>query len=165
MKQIALSQNLFAQVDDDDYKRLKNFTWSAWRNKKTFYAARKVRRAGKQFSILMHRVILDAPADMQVDHINGDGLDNRRENLRLVTPRKNTLNRSIRITNKSGYSGVYLDKRTNKFTARISLHIGSFDSFDEAVAARQKAEDEYYGEFSRRKSLEISKPVNTLRGK
>jgi hypothetical protein len=71
----------------------------------------------------------------------------------------------VRSTNKTGYSGVYLDKRTNKYTARISLHIGSYDSFDEAVTARQKAEDEYYGDFTRRRSLQISKPLNTLRGK
>ncbi|MBI5954394.1 MAG: HNH endonuclease [Chloroflexi bacterium] len=162
MKQIPLSQNLFALVDDEDFQKLSKFNWSAWRNKKNFYAARKDER---KKSILMHRVILNAPADMQVDHINGDGLDNRRVNLRLVTPRKNTLNRGVRSTNKTGYSGVYLDQRTNKFTARISLHIGSFDSFDEAVAARQKAEDKYYGKFTRRRSLQISKPLNTLQGK
>ncbi len=160
MKQIALSQNLFALVDDEDFEWLNKFKWSAWRNKKTFYAARKVRIKGQQINVLMHRLILNAPANMQGDHINGNGLDNRRENLRLVTPRKNTINRSVRITNKTGYSGVYLDKRTNKFTARISLHIGSFDSFDEAVEARKKAEDEYYGEFTRRRSLEITKLIS-----
>jgi len=165
MKQIPLTQDKFALVDDEDFEELKKFKWSAWRNKKTFYAARKVRDYGRQINILMHRLIMDAPADMQVDHINGDGLDNRRANLRLVTSRKNSINRSVRSTNKTGYSGVYLDKRTNKYTARISLHIGSFDSFDEAVTARQKAEDEYYGDFTRRRSLQISKPLNTLRGK
>ncbi len=163
MKQIALSQDKFALVDNEDFEKLSKFKWSAWRNKKTFYAARKIRKAGQQFSILMHRLIMDAPADMQVDHINGDGLDNRRANLRLVTPRKNTINRSLRSTNKTGYPGVYLDERTNTYTARISLHIGVFDSFDEAVEARKKAEDEYYGEFTRRRSLEISAEVKNGR--
>jgi hypothetical protein len=153
MKQIELSQDKVAIVDDGDFERLKKLHWSAVKNKKTFYAMRKDEQ---NKTILMHRLIMDAPADLQVDHINGNGLDNRRANLRLVTPRKNTINRTVRSTNKTGYSGVYLNQKTQTYIVRISLHVGSFKTFEEAVTARKKAEDEYYGEYTRRRSLEIS---------
>lgn len=83
-----------------------------------------------------------------IDHINGDGLDNRIANLRCVTDEENQKNRRISSNNKSGVCGVYFDKRSSKWTAAIHangkpVRIGSFDSFEDAVNARKDREKEF----------------------
>jgi hypothetical protein len=94
MKTIWLTQRQFTIVDDEDYDKLNKYNWCAIYKKHTnsFYACRGIRGI-KHKTIYMHRVILDAPDTMEVDHINGDTLDNRRCNIRLATGSMNQKNR------------------------------------------------------------------------
>jgi hypothetical protein len=86
---------------------------------------------------------------MVIDHINRNKLDNRRKNLRVCTQKVNSHNSSLRSTNTSGVSGVFFDNRAKRWRAQIyyngkTKHIGIYDSFNDAVVARKKAEQEYY---------------------
>jgi len=104
--------------------------------------------------MLMHRLImdvLDCP-EIQVDHINNNKLDNRKENLRLCTFQQNMFNRGIKKNNSSGITGVVWDKEKNKWCAQIrynnkNIFLGYFDDINEAKNARQEAEIRYFGKF------------------
>lgn len=102
----------------------------------------------------MHRLILNAPENMEVDHINGNRLDNRRENLRLCNSSQNKCNRGPRKDNKSGYKGVSWHGQRQKWTVRIKtpygkyLSLGLYDDKKEAAMAYNKASVEYHGEFA-----------------
>lgn len=102
----------------------------------------------------MHRVILDAPADMCVDHINGNPLDNRRENLRLCTRAENNrAKHRVKSGKTSRYKGVYLMKKTGKWIAGVRAHgkykrLGSFENEADAARAYNEAAKQYYGEFA-----------------
>lgn len=107
---------------------------------------------------LIHRVIMNAKNGEVVDHINGDVLDNRRENLRICSIKENTRNHKIYSTNTSGFTGVY--KEGNKWRARIRvdnrmLSLGVFVNIEDAVKARKEAEEKYFGEFRRSDDLSI----------
>lgn len=102
-------------------------------------------------TIRMHRLLIPAVGDgLVVDHINRNKMDNRRKNLRIVTQRENVHNASIRSNNTSGVPGVFFDKRAKRWRAQIyslgkTTHVGIFDCFDDAVAARKEAERKFYG--------------------
>ncbi len=157
MKKILLTQGKFAFVDDANYEALLQFKWFAAKGHNTFYAERKsVRDAnGKNATILMHRAILgDACNGLQVDHIDGNGLNNQRSNLRACTSAENQHNSSIRADNTSGFKGVYWNKRQGKWHARIKLngklhHLGYFSDQGEAAFARNAAAAQLHGDFSR----------------
>ena len=104
---------------------------------------------------LLHRIIMGEPEDLVVDHINRDPLDNRRENLRIVTQQENTMNMSMSKRNKSGVPGVSWNKRDNKWLATITskyklIYLGCFDNLEGAAKARKDAEMKYFGEFARK---------------
>jgi len=94
------------------------------------------------------------PEGMQIDHINGDGLNNRWQNLRLATKSQNQHNHTrLDRRNKSGVTGVSWDKRHGQWQAQIAIdhkkiHLGYFDEFGDAVAARRAAEVKYFGRFA-----------------
>src|SRR5690242_17796567 len=99
----------------------------------------------------MHRVIMNASADIHVDRINGDGLDNRRENLRLCTRDENMMNRRKNSNNSSGYKGV--DRNKGKWRAYIQvdkkwIHLGYFSTAEQAAHAYDNAAKKYFGEFA-----------------
>lgn len=106
--------------------------------------------------VYAHRIVMgvgDFEVNKQVDHINGNTLDNRKQNLRVVTSRQNGLNSSIRSDNTSGVTGVCWDKRRQKWLVRVhengkEIILGYFDDFDNAVTARKDGEEKYYGEYS-----------------
>jgi hypothetical protein len=146
MKEIKLSQNKVAIVDDEDYEFLSEFTWYAQRNRTIFYAYR-------QYNILMHRVIIKAKKGDLVDHINGDGLDNRKSNLRIATNQQNQRNRHI-VWSSSGYKGVSYDKERDKFSAGIridgkTIHLGRYNTAIEAAIIYDEAALEKFGDFAR----------------
>ena len=96
----------------------------------------------------IHRLVILAPKRLQVDHINGDGLDNRKVNLRIVTNKTNGMNTAKSINNTSGCIGVSLIKSTGKWEANIKvdykkIHLGTYSCFEEACAARKEAETLY----------------------
>ena len=104
---IPLTKGLFAIVDDEDLEELNKFKWCVTFNGAKYYACRMPsRKLGKRKVILMHRQLTNAPPGMDVDHINGNPLDNRRENLRVCSHADNQKNTNRRSRNKSGYKGV-----------------------------------------------------------
>jgi len=102
----------------------------------------------------LHRLIMNAPPEKCVDHINGNKLDNRKQSLRLCTSTENCRNRGMQINNTSGYKGVNWYPQTNKWRAHIkvngvSKHIEYSETKEEAALAYNKAAIEYFGEFAR----------------
>ena len=101
----------------------------------------------------MHRLIMGFPPGLQVDHINCDGLDNRRSNLRIVTQSQNNMNARLRKDNTSGFKGVYFYKPNQKWKAQIQVgknrHIGYFDTPEEAARAYDAEARKHFGEFAR----------------
>lgn len=155
MKEIQLTQDKVALVDDCDFERLNRFKWCAWSSGRTFYAVRNLYQAGQRVStIRMHRLILNTPDNMETDHWDGNGLHNWRNNLRVCTGQQNQRNRKPRIGCSSNYKGVYWDKRSQKWSSRIFFdekrkHLGYFISEFKAACAYDKAAKNYFGEFAR----------------
>ena len=153
-KVIPLTQGKFAIVDAEDYEELSKIKWYAICPKKghASYAG----HAGIKGKIMhMHRHILSWPT-IHVDHINRDGLDNRRANLRLATGAQNQWNRKTGINNTTGAKGVAIFNNRGKifYRARITLHrkrisLGLFETVEEASAAYEVAAKEMHGEFAR----------------
>lgn len=125
MKEISLTRGQVTIVDDEDYEYLNQWKWTADfdLHTKSYYAIRKQRSTKlnqKQKFIRMHRLIMNAPKGKVVDHINHDTLDNRKENLRIVSIRQNMQNKKIKGISK--YRGVHWDKKANKWRASISIN-------------------------------------------
>ena len=109
---------------------------------------------------LMHVMIMEAEGvicsnNEEIDHINGKPNDNRVENLRVTTHGENMKNVKLPSNNTSGYKGVYYSKQERKWKAFVRVnkkqkHLGTFSTKEEAIVARQKAENEYYGEYKRK---------------
>lgn len=158
--QIPLTQGQVAVVDLEDAD-LAQFKWCVAKSKDIRYAHRSLNRVGKQRrDIRMHRLILERVigrelnADEYPDHINGDGLDNRRSNLRVASRQQNARNRRLRADNRSGLKGVSFDKKTKRWKAQINndrkqIVLGYFDAPEQAHAAYCEAAKKYHGEFAR----------------
>ena len=95
MKEIVLTQGKVALVDDEDHEYLNQFKWCAANNGGTFYAIRKACYDGKWITERMHRVLFDIPPGKEIDHIDHNGLNNQRSNLRIVTRQQNKFNASV----------------------------------------------------------------------
>lgn len=153
MKAIELTRGMVAVVDDDDFDRLAQYNWRYSGRKRGGHAARVVYINGKQASILMHREIMNPPSDLEIDHINGNGIDNRKQNLRVATHAQNLRNQTVRSTNKLGVKGVCLTRQKDKYRATITTNgkqkqIGVFNTVEEAKAAYDKAAPLYHGAFA-----------------
>lgn len=144
MKAITLTLNKVAIVDDDIFEMLRHLRWFAMPCKHTYYAGRTlILPDGRHRTIRMHHMVSGYPIrGFQTDHINGDGLDNRRANLRVVTRRENTSNKICHRNGKktSRFVGVCLHKTTGKWGARIRMngaykHLGLFKTEEEASEA------------------------------
>lgn len=160
MKLIKLTQGKFAQVDDEDFEKLNKYKWHAQKDGNTFYAVRKslIKASidGGRKKVHMHRVILGAPPGVLCDHIDGDGLNNQRCNLRIATRQENRRNQiRARKDNKLGVKGVCWNKDHGKFEAGIGIdgkltHLGDFFCLEKAKKAYREAELKYFGEFARK---------------
>lgn len=151
-KQIELTQNKFAAVDDIDFEYLSQWKWHAFKHRHTFYAARNGGVFPFRKKIFMHRVIMDTPDEMETDHKDGNGLNNTRKNLRVCTHTQNMRNTQNRSENKSGFVGVHWHQ--GKWQALIdvdgkSIYLGRFSDPKEAAHAYDIAAKEYHGEFAR----------------
>lgn len=152
LREIALTKGRVALVDDSDYERISSEKWFASTNG---YAVRTVRmpNAGN-IRIHMHRTILGiSDASVLVDHINGDGLDNRRSNLRICSKSENLRNRGKPASNTSGYKGVAWSKAAGKWQAYITVegkrkHLGLFETPEAGHAAYCEAATKLHGEFA-----------------
>jgi hypothetical protein len=157
MKKIPLTQGEFAIVDDADFDWLNQWKWCLVKGAKTFYANRGVGPAKNRRLVLMHRQILGLSRHdgKCSDHINHNGLDNRRNNLRVCSRQQNNRNRKPypNELNTSKYKGVCWEKRRNKWRVSINIsrkqiHVGAFN--DEITAAKKYdiAAKKFFGEFA-----------------
>ena len=143
--------------DKEDYDRVKNFCWYISTNGYVIN--------GKE-GIRLHRLIMGVnDSNLDVDHINHDLTDNRKQNLRVVSRSKNAKNVKVKSNNTSGVPGVSFDKRTNKWAVRITVdykdyYLGEYVDFNHAVKVRKDAENKYFGEYSYDNSKKISKEVS-----
>lgn len=150
---IPLTRGLSAAVDDADYEHLAKFTWYAAPRSRPagkFNAKRTSYEGGKKQNIYMHRVIMNAGEGIQVDHIDGNPLNNTRENLRICKQSQNNANAAYPVSS-SGYRGVYQDKK--RWRARIwvnkrGLSLGVYNSKEEAAAAYDAAARRHFGAFA-----------------
>jgi len=150
VRYIPLSRGKFAIVDAEDFEELNKYKWYALRGLNTFYAARRVGRE----TILMHRVLMQPPDGMVVDHIDGNGLNNCRSNLRVCTPAQNAVNSRAKGA-RSGYKGVEYAPRNKKNKYRGVVHdkgkripAGSYQTAVEAAVARDRKAREVQGEYA-----------------
>ena len=151
--QIPLSAGKFALVDDEDYESLSQFIWS--------FNGREAARRGQGAlgekhgkHIRMHRVLMNAPSDKFVDHINGNPLDNRKANLRLCTNAENCRNKKLDVRNTSGFRGVSWYPRNGKWISAIKhaggvKFLGYFDDKMEAAKVWDAMAIKLHGEFAR----------------
>jgi HNH endonuclease/AP2 domain len=149
---IPLTKGKFAIVDSRD-AWVSRRRWHAFKSNHTWYAARGICENKKHGKILMHRAILNAPPGSGVDHINGDGLDNRMGNLRLATQSENAQNCRRPCNNTSGVKGVSWSKVAKKWQAQINvrgnhIHLGYFTNINDAAEARDDAAKQLHGEFA-----------------
>lgn len=157
MKTIELTQGKSAIVDDADYEWISAHRWYFVDSGKHGYghAARQVRvDSGGWRQVRMHREIVGAKAGEQVDHINGDPLDNRRSNLRICNNAQNRANMHRKRRSSSRYKGVHWHKRDRRWVATITINgqriaLGSYTDEEEAARAYDRAAPEVFGEFAR----------------
>jgi hypothetical protein len=153
MKEIQLTQGKTAIVDDEDFEYLNQWKWYAKHNKYTYYAMRDERINKIKNTVRMHRLILDVPQGLFIDHINHNGFDNRKENLRICTHSQNSMNCKKRENSFSIYKGVTFNKILNNWRATITLNnkqiqIGGFSIAEEAAMAYNQKAVELFGEFA-----------------
>ena len=138
------------RFDIQDYEAVSPYSW--YKTSNGYIATRN----SQNDLLLLHQIIMgtvDCQDMIQVDHINHDKTDNRRCNLRLANKVLNGQNTGLRVDNTSGMTGIYWSKRWRVWIARITvnkktMHLGTFHSFDDAVAARKAAEERYFGPYS-----------------
>lgn len=157
MKEIKLTQNKIAIVDDEDFGKISSFKYRF----DCGYATRTLpkKEFGKKTNRRLHHDIVGKPEKgMQVDHINRNKLDNRKINLRIVTPSENLINRSVRKDCVSGYKGVVFCKNRNSYK-KWRVHIknvktgklqcfGYFETLKEAIVVYNKNALELNGKFT-----------------
>ncbi len=154
---IPLTRGKHALVDAEEYPRLARYSWHAFHDKKDgrWLAVRgeRVHVGGHSITrnIWMHRELLDVPAGMLVEHLNGDGLDNRKANVQVTTRAARYAKLGKLSTNTSGYRGVTFYARTGKWRVQIrcdgtTTHIGYFTTAEEAAVAYDRKAREVFGD-------------------
>ena len=142
-------------IDDSDLEFVKSFRWYASDGTHTSYVRRTTDKAA------LHRLLLCCCLGLQVDHINGNGLDNRRVNLRVVTVAQNQQNRRKTMTGSSQFKGVVFEKRLGRWKARITVNkkliaLGYFSAEIDAALAYDVAAREFFGEFAYLNSPQVT---------
>ena len=133
-------------IDNESLELCKKYTW--WLNNSGYIETRI-----EQKRVFLHRLLTNCPSDMIVDHINRNPLDNRLENLRIVTSSQNVMNSNIRSDNALGIKGVTRKKDCDRYEAHIckdgkDYYLGLFRDLEEAVEARRNAEEKLFGEYA-----------------
>ncbi|MCP4651218.1 MAG: hypothetical protein GY853_14215 [PVC group bacterium] len=158
MKEIPLTQGKFALVDDEDFKWLMKSNWNLITPKGRKYAKTEKCTNKKRVCMYMHIEILKRHSTfkegMDTDHIDGNGINNQKRNLRVCEHNKNLFNRGKQQNNTSGYKGVTWSKVAKKWISQIwcnknRMHLGLFVDKTEAAKAYNEAAKKYHGEFAR----------------
>ena len=155
MKRIPLTQNKYALVDDEDFEEMSKYNWRFAQG----YAIRHVRKdkEKRRTTTRMHRMILDVKKGRDIDHVDGNGLNNQKINLRIATESQNMMNRKLNKNNKSGYKGVHWHIM-GKWLAQIrcfgkGTYLGVFDNKLEAAKVYNEKAKELFGKFARLNSI------------
>jgi hypothetical protein len=156
MKEISLTRGKVALVDDEDFEWLNQWNW-CYRTPKSGknamgYAIRMTQKDHVRTRIHMHRLIMNTPPELEVDHINGNRIDNQKSNLRNCTHQQNIFNKTNLWNNTSGYRGVSL-YYSKYWVARITInvkisHIGTYKTAEEAAHAYDIKAVKCFGEFA-----------------
>lgn len=151
---ITLTKGYEAVIDAADVHLVDGVNWYANTDGNTVYAQRGAYANGAQKTTRLHRVLMGVNDELLVDHIDGDGLNNRRSNLRLATREQNNRNQRLVKRNSSGFKGVSWDKKERKWLAQIrvdgrSRNLGRYKTPEQAHAAYCAASLKIYGEFAR----------------
>jgi hypothetical protein len=154
MKLLPLTKGIYSILDSEDHDVFGQFSWYASRTTHGFYAKRVFR--GRSF--YLHRLIIKAKKGEIVDHVNGDTLDNRKSNLRIVTPTQNNFNQKISCRNKHGFRGIYLhpSKKRHKRWQATGQANGTrwcryFLTKNEAIKWQKEKHNEVFGKYRRDK--------------
>lgn len=150
---IRCSSGKYALIDPEDYEYLSKFNWNDYTGYPRTFRRRKSEN-NKLIGTSMHALILKAPKGLAIDHINGNTLDNRKKNLRIVTSQQNGCNRKLGSNNTTGYKGVTYHKRDRLYQSSIKIkgkrqYLGWFKTAEEAANAYNKASKILHGEFGR----------------
>jgi hypothetical protein len=155
MKEIELTNGGVALVDDEDFDDLSKHKWLSHKEGNTAYAWRHEKKGFRQYGkVKMHRQILNPKKSEHVDHINGNGLDNRRDNIRVCTAQQNQMNRQNHGAHSSIYKGVSFHKKNKMWRATINLkgkqlYAGCYSTPEAAAIAYNEKAVELFGEFAR----------------
>lgn len=150
MAELPLTRGCVAIVDDDDVPVLRLHKWRVSFVKGLAYAITTTGTRGNQRTFSMHRFLMDAEKGETIDHRDGDGLNNRRSNLRICTQQQNLANMRPRVGSPNGYKGVSCDDRRDAWYARIGgIYIGAYDDAEAAARAYDAKAREIHGEFAR----------------
>ncbi|MCG7852853.1 MAG: HNH endonuclease, partial [Methanosarcinaceae archaeon] len=155
-RRIRFSGPRYAKVDPEDYERLAGYEWFCAKRRGNFYGARMgaIGESGKRGIVYMHREVIEVGKGMVADHVNHDGADNRKANLRAATRGENGCNKRMRrVAGTSKYKGVMFKKSRGKWVARIGvggrqIHLGYFEDEIDAAKAYDNAARKYHGEFA-----------------
>ena len=143
MKEIHVTKNKIALVDDEDFDKVKGLKW--W-----YGDGRPITKG----SIRMHQLILEQRPGFEVDHKDGNPFNNQKSNLRYVSHQQNCLNKAIRSNNTSGFIGVHFHAGSQKFQAKITINgrvisLGLFETVEEAAKRRDRAALFFHKEYAK----------------
>lgn len=138
--------NKYIMVSDEDYELAMTQRWTIEKSGNNFYAMCKINHK----KVRLHRFLLKPKSTHEVDHINHNGLDNRRENIRVVTKRQNAANRRKTVGSRKRYKGIHYDTRINKWVAYVNYkkkrkYLGQYATAKEAAIVYNEAALKYYG--------------------
>ncbi len=153
MKQIKLGNGLFSLIDDRDLISVSKFNWYTSESKKGKFYVKRLESP----QIYLHRFLMDSPEGKQIDHINGNRLDNRKSNLRMVSQTQNNYNSIKRIGTTSKFKGVFYDKsgkRIKRWTTQGRIlgkktFLGRYLTQEEAAKTYDTFALKHYGEFAK----------------
>ena len=155
--------------DAEDHDKVSAYRWRVQKDSSTkhkfyvkthiphpdggWYCSPNGHKRRRRTILQIHRLIMDAPKGMDVDHINGNPLDNRKSNLRICSRAENLRNRGANKNNTSGYKGVSWHKRNKKWACQIKhnykkIHVGNYATPEEAARAYDKKAKELHGEYA-----------------